>query len=90
MNRNKPLRPAVPPLTPELPLRPAVGVLTLPEAHAEVLNLRRILAAERRTNQRIQRGMGEHLERIQSTLDSVRQMYMSSIALKPGPSERTN
>ena len=86
--RSKPLRPAQPPLTPEIPERKPVGTLTLPEAHAEIFNLKRILAAERRTSGRILRGMGEHLQLLQDTLDDVRQLYIQQIAPKPEPAER--
>jgi len=88
--RSKPLSPAIQPLTPEIPERKPVGTLTLPEAHAEIFNLKRILAAERRTSGRIMRGMGEHLQLLQDTLDDVRTLYVSTIAPKPQPSERRN
>jgi hypothetical protein len=67
-----------------------VGKLTHAEALAEVLNLKRILSAERRTNQRIQSGMGEYLETLQNTLSAVRALYLAEVAPKPGPSERKN
>jgi hypothetical protein len=81
-------RPTLPPLTPEIPERKSVGVLTLPEAHAEVYNLKRILAAERRTSQRILRGMGEHLQRLEESLIQVRALYIEQVAPRPEPSER--
>jgi hypothetical protein len=81
--RIKALPPAIQPLTPEIPERKPVGTLTLPEAHAEIFNLKRILAAERRTSGRILRGMGEHLQLLQDTLDDVRQLYIQQIAPKP-------
>jgi hypothetical protein len=86
MNRKTPLWDKTSPaLTPEP--RPPVGQLDRIGAIAEIVNLRRILAAERRTNQRIQKGMGEYLETLQSTLSAVRGLYLAEVAPKPGPLE---
>jgi len=65
--------------------RSPVGQLTYEEALAEILNLKRLLSAERRTNQRAQRALCEHLDLIQTTLDNVRSLYVASIAMKPAP-----
>lgn len=60
LRRSTKLRPAVPPLTPDQRLAP--GQLSYAEALREVINLKRLLATERRRNARIEQVLCAHLE----------------------------
>jgi hypothetical protein len=86
--RGTKLRPALPPLTPEPPERKPVGTLTLEEAHAEVINLKRLLTAERRRNAAIENVLLKHLAETELKADAARTAFFEAQALAMRPSER--
>jgi hypothetical protein len=88
--RGTKLRPALPPLTPEPTERKPVGTLTLQEAHAEILNLKRLLTAERRRNAAIETVLLKHLAETELRADGARAAFFEAQALAMCPSARGN
>jgi len=72
------------PLTPDFTRTTTpTGTVTRDEAIAETMNLKRILAAERRTNQRAQKALTDALDSAQSALSGAREAYLSAVTPRP-------
>jgi hypothetical protein len=77
MNRSKPLRPALAPLTPAIPEpRPTSEA-------SELHQLKRSLQRERNRHAAVERVFVKSLDELQNTLDTVRMLYIQQIAPKP-------
>jgi hypothetical protein len=85
--RSTKLRPALAPLTPD-PQVPEP--LTYSELVSQNAYLTHITASERRRHACVEKQFVKALDELQTTLDTVRMLYIQQIAPKPGPSERKN
>ena len=79
------MRPAIQPLTPE---PPATEPLTYSELVSHNAYLTHITASERRRHASVEKQFVKALDELQTTLDTVRTLYIGAIAPKPVPSER--
>jgi hypothetical protein len=68
--------------------RPAVGKLTHAEALAEVLNLKRILSAERRRHSHLEEALSQYLQGLEEDRAGLRQALLKSLTLYPSQPEK--
>ena len=80
--------PKLKPLTPNLIPPTDMGKMSHSELIIQNLDLKHKLSAERRTNTKAQRALVDYLDTLQKMLNEVRELYMTTIALKPGPSDK--
>lgn len=64
-----------PAITPEPPERKTVGRLTLEEAHAEVFNLKRLLASERRRHAQTESILAKYQSILEKTITDQREAF---------------
>jgi hypothetical protein len=70
--------------------RPPVATLDRIGAVAEITNLRRILAAERRRHSHLEEALSRYLQGIEEDRAGLREAYVKALTLYPGPAERKN
>jgi len=85
MNRSKPLRPAIPPLTPD-------PKTVEPLTYAEVVNQNNyatyLLKQERRRHAAVERFFVKSLDELQTALDRTREAFFQQAAPKPTQGSR--
>jgi hypothetical protein len=87
MNRAAKLRPALPPLTPDIPAPAPSGVITRDEAIKEIATLKAFLAGERRRHGKMEAALMKYLDGIELQLANFRSAYFTNLIMYPSQPE---